>query len=330
MGSSNLRRLKQFKGLFSSEHRVLIVINADPDSIGSALAVKRILWRKVAGITVANINVISRSDNLAMIRLLTIKLSHISTVDPEDYDKIVMVDSQPDHSDVLLNIKPDVIIDHHKDTTGEIPFKDIRPKYGATATILTEYLLAAKIKPSEKLASALYYAIKTDTSNFGQQTLMEDLHAFQYLFKFTNINLIKKIEQAEIPPRFLKYFRYALENKKFRKGWMFTNVGQVPNPDTCVLIADFFMRVNAVYWSVVAGSNNGKLIIVFRCSGYRRNAGKVAQRSFGQIGLAGGHKSMARAEISHSELKGLVDYENDTKLLNWVILQIKKRTGEIK
>jgi len=330
MAISNTQRLNQFFKQFTSEHRVLIVINADPDAIGSALAVKRLLWRKVAGITVAHINVISRSDNLAMIRLLSIKLRHVSTIDPKDFDKVVMVDSQPGHNEVLGKFNTDVIIDHHKDSTGEVPFKDIRSSYGATASMMTEYLRAAKIKPSEKLATALFYAIKTDTNNFGQQTLIEDLRAFQYLFKFANLYLIKKIEIAEIPSRFLKYYSYALANKKFRKGWMFTNVGQVTSPDACVLIADFLLRVKDVFWSVVSGSYNGKLIIIFRCGGYRRNAGKVAQQSFGQIGSAGGHKSMARAEISHTALEGLVDVKNDTKLLNWVILQIKKRTGEIK
>jgi nanoRNase/pAp phosphatase (c-di-AMP/oligoRNAs hydrolase) len=89
-----------------------------------------------------------------------------------------MVDSQPDHHDSLLNMAPDVIIDHHPvSSVSDAPFMDIRPKYGAAASILVEYLRAANIKPSAKLATALYYAIKTDTSNFERKTRLEDLTA---------------------------------------------------------------------------------------------------------------------------------------------------------
>ena len=94
-----------------------------------------------------------------------------------------MVDSQPDHHPAFAGLEPQAIIDHHPVArTLQIPFVDIRPRYGATATILVEYLRAAKIKPSTKLATGLYYAIKTDTSNFERQTVMEDLNAFQFVF----------------------------------------------------------------------------------------------------------------------------------------------------
>ena len=75
-----------------------------------------------------------------------------------------------------------VIIDHHPLTQLNADFTDIRPRYGATTSIMTEYLRMAKIKPSMKLATSLFYGIKTDTSNFERQALPEDMKAFQYLF----------------------------------------------------------------------------------------------------------------------------------------------------
>jgi nanoRNase/pAp phosphatase (c-di-AMP/oligoRNAs hydrolase) len=74
MALSVSEKLRRFYDLFSSDDHVLIVINADPDSISSAMAVKRLLWRKVANITISNINIIKRPDNLAMIRLLGVSL----------------------------------------------------------------------------------------------------------------------------------------------------------------------------------------------------------------------------------------------------------------
>ena len=325
MSISAAERLRRFHEQFSGNDSVLILINADPDAIASAMAVSRLLWHKVAGTAIAHINVINRPDNLTMIRLLGVKLSHLDEIEPSAYSRWVMVDSQPDHDPALSKFNPQVIIDHHPDTGIRAPFLDIRPKYGATASILTEYLRAAKIKPSVRLATGLFHAIKTDTANFQRQTLMEDVRAFQYLFKHANPHLARKIEQAEIQFDYLKYFRSALTTMRVRKNRVYVHLGTVINPDICVLLADFFMRVNTVAWSIISGIYQRKLIIILRNDGIRKNAGNVANLSFGQIGSAGGHKSMARAEISISALKKTVEHRDDRKLLRWIIRSIEHR-----
>ncbi|MBU2522449.1 MAG: DHH family phosphoesterase [Proteobacteria bacterium] len=328
MALSVSEKLRRFYDLFSSDDRILIVINADPDAIASAMAVKRLLWRRVANITISNINIIKRPDNLAMIRLLGVSPIHVDEIDKESFNRFIMVDSQPDHNEVFARFNFDVIIDHHPETDVKGSFIDIRPKYGATATIMTEYLRAAKIKPTAKLATGLFYAIKTDTSNFVRQTLIEDIRAFQFLFRHINIYLSRRIEQADLKLEFLKYFGSAIQNMRRRKNKIYAHLGSVVNPDICVLIADFFMRIDSINWSIVSGIYERKLIIIFRNDGLRRNAGNVAKLSFGRVGSAGGHKIIARSEISVVDIKELVDYKDDDKLLTWIIDQINKRSGE--
>jgi nanoRNase/pAp phosphatase (c-di-AMP/oligoRNAs hydrolase) len=328
MGLSAPEKLRRFYDLFSSSDHVLTLINADPDAIASAMAVSRLLWHRVASITISNINHVRRPDNLAMIRLLGVKLVYIDEIDKSQFNRIVMVDSQPPHNEAFSRFSPDVIIDHHPETVTKAAFMDIRPKFGATATIMTEYLRAAKIKPSVKLATGLFLAIKTDTSNFERQTLIEDVRAFQFLFRHTNIHLASKIEQSELTFDFLRYFKTALQNKQIRKGRVFVHLGSVVNPDICVLVADFFMKVDTVMWSIISGINDQKVIIVLRNDGIRKNAGKVAQKSFGHLGSAGGHKSMARAEILLSDLKDRIDTRDDKKLQRWIIKHIEKRADK--
>ncbi len=328
MTLSAAEKLRRLYDQFIADDHVLIVINADPDAIASAMAIKRLLWRKVAGVTISNINVIKRPDNLAMIRLLGVNLVHEDKIDPSRFTRFVIVDSQPNHHERFLKFNFDVVIDHHPNTSPSIPFEDIRPSYGATASMMTEYLRAAKIKPSTNLATGLFYAIKTDTSNFERQTLIEDVRAFQFLFRHINIHLAQKIERSEIPIDFLKYFKAALISMKRRKGRVYVHLGNISNPDVCVLIADFFMRVSSVTWSIISGLYAHKLIIVFRNDGIRKDAGKVAKGSFGNIGSAGGHKNMARSEIPIADLQDHVDYENEQKLLKWVIHQIEKNAGK--
>lgn len=328
MTISNTEKLRRFYDQFSHDDHVLIVINADPDSIASAMAVKRLLWRKVSNATISNINIIKRPDNIAMIRLLGVNLVPVKDIVKDCFSRFVMVDSQPDHSEVFTRFPIDIIIDHHPDTEVKAPFVDIRPKYGATASIMTEYLRAAKIKPSTKLAAGLFYAIKTDTNNFVRQTLIEDIRAFQFLYRHANLNIVNKIERSELRLDFLKYFKVALENKRIRKGRLFANFGPVVNPDVCVVLADFFIKISSVDWSIVSGVYDHNLIVVFRNDGFRKDAGKIAKKSFGELGSAGGHKSVARAEIPLEALKDEVDYENNKKLLIWIINRVEKRAGK--
>jgi len=326
MTISNTQKLRRFYTQFSNDDHVLILINADPDAIASAMAVKRLLWRKVASVTISNINVIKRPDNITMIRLLGVNLVPVKDIAKECFTRFVLVDSQPDHHEIFLSFPIDVIIDHHPETVVHASFLDIRSKYGATASIMTEYLRAAKIKPSNKLAAGLFYAIKTDTDNFVRQTLMEDIRAFQFLYRHANLNIVNKIERSELRLDFLKYFEIALANNRIRKGRAFSHVGPVVNPDVCVLLADFFMKVSTVDWSIAAGLFDGKLIIIFRNDGIRKDAGKVAKESFADLGSAGGHKSMARAEIDLEALKCEVNYQNNQKLLRWIINRVEKKS----
>ena len=325
MSRSIPEKLRRFYDQFAGSHQVLIVINADPDAIASAMAVRRLLWRKVPNVTISNINTINRPDNLAMIRLLGVNLVPFADIQVDQFSRVVIVDSQPDHNELMASLDAHVIIDHHPDSGCKAPYVDIRPQYGATSTILTEYLRSAKIQPSTKLATGLYHGIKTDTNDFKGRTQIEDVRAFQYLFRYANIHLARKIEQADLRFDLLKYFKIALQNMRRRKGKVYVHLGNVVNPDVCVLIADFFMRVNTVTWSIVSGICEKKLTIIFRNDGIRKNAGKVAKEGFGTFGNAGGHKNMARTEIAISDLKGQVDVKDDNKLLSWIIGRTARR-----
>jgi nanoRNase/pAp phosphatase (c-di-AMP/oligoRNAs hydrolase) len=77
----------------------------------------------------------------------------------------------------------------------------------------------------------------------------------------------------------------------------------VESADTCVQVADFFLRLVDIYYVVIAGVVRDRLIIVFRGDGYRQDCGAIAIKAFGGYGTAGGHKSAARVEISLEALK---------------------------
>jgi len=324
MSKSRQDKLKRIFNIFQTDDYVLILINADPDAIASAMAMKRILWRHVNNVTISHVNKIVRPDNLAMIRLLSAKLVHFEKIVPEQFNRYVLLDSQPNHHPIFSQFSYDVIIDHHPDTMPEATFVDIHPRYGANSTIMTEYLKAAKIKPASHLATALFYAIKTDTGNFNRAALTEDVRAFQYLFPLVNIHIIQKLEFAEMRMDFLKYYHIALDTMMIREGKIYVYLGPVSTPDICVSIADFFTRIHSVTWSIVSGTCNNELTIVVRNDGMQKDAGSAIQKSFDKYGSAGGHKSMARAQIPIKNLETVIDCQDIKKTLEWLIGTFEK------
>ena len=174
---------------------------------------------------------------------------------------------------------------------------DIRPEYGATATIMTEYLREARIKPSLKLATALYYGIKTDTANFERPAIEADVRAFHYLFGFTRRPLVRRLESAEFNIPMLGYFQQALNRFRIRHNRLYAFLGPVNTPDILVILADFFLRAGEVSWTIVGGIYQDKLIVIFRNDALRKNAGRLAVQAFGKLGSAGGHAASARAEV---------------------------------
>jgi len=297
-------RLREFLDLFQKDDEVLVVINADPDALASAQAVKRLLRYRVRNVTIGYPNEIRRLANIAMVDLLKIQAERLQNLKPKEFSKRVMLDSQPTHLPCFEAIEFDAVIDHHPLTTGwEAQFVDIRRDYGATASMLVEYMRAANITPSVALATALFYAIKVDTNNFEKKANLADAISFRYLFNRANQNLVRKIELSELRFSELNYFKTALSEMRVSKRRLYVHVGRVRTPDVLVIIADFLNQVHMISWVIVSGIHGERLVVIFRCDGYKKNAGKLAEKIFGRFGSAGGHREMARAEVPLKNLE---------------------------
>mgnify|MGYP006438758013 CR=1 FL=1 len=325
---SNNERLKRFKGRFSSGSNVLVVINADPDAIASALAVKRLLWRKVNRLEITYFNEITRPDNLAMIHLVEPKMVPLKDIDPARFDRFVVVDSQPDHHEAFEKFQYDVIIDHHPVSADNAGYSDIRPDCGACSTIMVDYLKAARINPSKRLAAALLLGIKTDTADFTRQAGLKDVKAFQYLYKFASINLVTKVERAVVTEKDLDFIAGAIKGRILTKSRLFAHAGRVDNCDEIVIAADFFLGVAGVNWSIVSGIFDKNLVIVLRNDGLRKSAGKAAGEAFGKFGSAGGHKTMARAEIPMNVVKDQAGSRSKEAVASWIVGRVEKKAGK--
>ncbi len=309
-------RLNGLWDIFSKEDTVLVLISADPDAISSALTLKRLLRYRVKSVTIGYPNKITRLNNITMVERLKISMERCHTLTMNDYSKKVLVDSQPNHMPCFEKITFDAVIDHHPVTKGwNADFIDIRPEYGAVASMMVEYLRAAEMKPSVALATALFYGIKVDTSNFEKKAQLADGKSFRYLFTIANRNLVRKFELSELRRSELRFFKQALDELIVSKGRAYVHLGKVNTPDVLVIIADFLNQVDNFSWVLVSGISGARLTVIFRCDGYRKHAGKLAQRTFGEYGSAGGHKEAARAEVPLKNLHLRENQEFTTQTL---------------
>jgi nanoRNase/pAp phosphatase (c-di-AMP/oligoRNAs hydrolase) len=105
-------------------------------------------------------------------------------------------------------------------------------------------------------------------------------------------------------------------------------MGKVDDPDILVIMADFFLKLSEASWCIVSGVHAQRLIIIFRNVGFRRDAGKLAQKLFGAWGSAGGHRSAARAEIPLAKI--YKDLDDQTRLEAFVTSAIKGRIRPVR
>ncbi len=312
--------------MVSSGDRVLCIIRPDPDSMASAFALRCLLTRKVSKVEIAYDEAIHRLENRAMVRLLKIPLQHIKHVNFRDYNRLALVDSQPSHFPEYSLRRFDLVFDHHPITEDRTyAFADIRPDLGATSTIMEDYLRAAKVKVSPRLATALCYGIKSDTDNFQRDVSRADAEAFSRLFPRADYNLLQLIEQVEVPLKELHYFHEALDRLKVSRRTAAIHIGEVETYDIAVIIADFLIRVSGIEFVAVSCIIHDKLIIVFRSRNPVKKAGEIAARAFGEIGSAGGHESSARAEIPMKRLGNNPDAKDSKSIEDFIRKRL--RTG---
>jgi nanoRNase/pAp phosphatase (c-di-AMP/oligoRNAs hydrolase) len=294
-------RVQQYQRYFSDADRVLIMLHndPDPDAMASGLALRNVLRRTKTTAIIGAIQGVTRPENLRMVNLLDLHVEPITIASLKEYDRVAMVDVQPHYFGGLIE-RVDLVIDHHPEQPGYTAvFKDIRPDYGSTSTILTEHLRAVDVNISERTATAMLYAIKSDTLFFNRSTNRVDLEAFSYLYPLADAALIRKMEGAEITAERLDYVMKAHASGKLVDQVFCSFLGTVPREDFVPYVADFFLQLEHVKWTVIAGVVNDSLIISVRNLGYTKNAGEFVRRFFADVGNAGGHRAMAKAVIPY-------------------------------
>ncbi len=302
----NWARVERIRRHFEGAQQVLILMqdDPDPDAIASALALKTLLGRTRISAHLCTFGSITRPENVALCKILDIEVEEISAQALDEFDRVAMVDVQPSFLEERFH-DVDLVIDHHPvERPVKARIRDVRPSYGATSTILVEYLRAADVKITQRLATALLYGIKSDTLGLERGGTRADLEAFSYLYLLANHSALRRIERPELSEAALEVLVHGLHRRRIVSGVFFSHLGTVPVADQIPQLADFGLQAEGVEWSVVSGVVGAQVHVSIRNVGYVKSAGEVARAAFGDIGGAGGHRTMAKAVVPLARLVG--------------------------
>jgi nanoRNase/pAp phosphatase (c-di-AMP/oligoRNAs hydrolase) len=294
-----LRALARMETIFRNRHRLLILThdNPDPDSIASAVALKHLVKERF-GIraTVAYGGMVGRAENRAMLRLLKIKLSPVWRIRMHTYGHIALVDTQPRAGNNSLpgKAKATIVIDHHPlRRTTKASLIDVRPEYGAVATILFEYLRACDCKISTALATALFYGIHSETEALGREATDADTQAYLALFSMTNKKHLARIERPSLPRSYFNVLGRSLVRASTYRNVVMARLGPVDVPELVAEVADLLVRLERITWSLCLAWHDDRLVLSIRTTNTRARAGRLIQRLVGRRGRAGGHNMLA-------------------------------------
>jgi nanoRNase/pAp phosphatase (c-di-AMP/oligoRNAs hydrolase) len=297
-------RVQKLAELLKGRNNLLIVMqdNPDPDSIAAATALRK-LANSMGEVqcSIAHGGTVGRGENRALVKYLGLNLRPCSDIEFDKFDLLAMVDTQPGagNNSLPANAVPDIVIDHHalRRATRSAQLIDIRRGYGATATILLEYLLEAGITPDAPLATALLYGIRSDTQELGREGSRADIKAMGLLFPMANKRMLGEIQRGSIQRAYFQMLAEALKSARVYGNCIITELGRTENPDMIGEVADLLERDEDAMWAMCSGFFSDKLLISIRTSQEGKRADEVMREIVARRGTGGGHQTYAGGQI---------------------------------
>lgn len=309
----------------SSEIDIVCHNNPDPDCLASALALGRIA--AAAGIDERQIlysGDISHQQNRAFVNLLDIDLQSFesTTVQNRQPDSLLaFVDhSIPgENNTVPPDTNVDIVIDHHPAEDIDARFVDHREELGAAATILTEYVRTLDIDLDTNLATALLFAIRSDTLDFLRGATHEEYDAAGYLHEYADQEMIQQLSTPSVSGGTLDAISTAIDNRRINGAVLISHVGRTTERDALPQAVDYLVKLEGVQTAIVFGLVHDAIHISARSPDARVNVGNILNETFEDVGSGGGHYNVAGGEIP---LGIFADYTSDDAQLLEIIEQI--------
>jgi nanoRNase/pAp phosphatase (c-di-AMP/oligoRNAs hydrolase) len=277
----------------------------DPDALASAEAL-RVIARSfdIRAQIVCN-GLPHRRENKAMIKECAIHLHPLDSVRIRSSARSAwaFIDCLPGGGNVTLNPNAPgdiyLAIDHHGKPGFPIranknAFIIYEPGLGATATLLGSALLQLEISFPPRLASAISYAIITDTQDFSRGASKTDLEIYAAMFPFTNQKIISRLRTVSKSREYFRILHRGLDNAAHYRHVAWVNIGSVVSGENVAEVADFILSGERITWSLTLGYTADRLLLSIRSSQKNARCSRVIHRIIRDFdGTAGGHNEFA-------------------------------------
>jgi nanoRNase/pAp phosphatase (c-di-AMP/oligoRNAs hydrolase) len=319
-----------------SGSRSLLILthdNPDPDGLSAASCLRYIVSKKLGlKARVGYGGVVGRAENQSMLRLLKIHTTRLTESSIRRYKSVILIDTQPMTGNNSLpgDVKAVGVVDHHPQRRStRAPFLDIRPNYGASATILAEYLFASGLDIPTNLATALFYGIASETQDLGREVSEADKRAYLALSPKTNWRLLSKIRRPGLEKAHFEYLARAIRNAVAYKHAVATSLGKVEYADIVAEVAEMLIMLKRVTWCICTGRFKDTILMSLRTSRVKGKAGNLARRVVGSGGTAGGHDMIAGGQIDCAGKTEAEREQMERKVIDSFFRLLGKRNGEV-
>jgi nanoRNase/pAp phosphatase (c-di-AMP/oligoRNAs hydrolase) len=276
--------------------------NPDPDALAAAVGLKRLL-EDASGMraTLALGGIVGRAENRAMVDVLQIPLTPIEELTPTAFDALAIVDSQPGtgNNSLPADRGVDIVIDHHpaRMESARAPWCDIRPHLGATSTIVLEYLREQKIPVDAPTATALFYALRTETRDLGRESTEAERAGYLHLVPLVDHQLLYRISHPKVSRQHFAALDRALRSAQVHGDVVAVNLGELSYPDLVAEVADLLLSFEEAHFVLCGGRYANKVFLSLRADASDARAGSLMRQLIGTAGAAGGHGTMAGGRL---------------------------------
>ena len=299
------KEIDQLLGALKGHDQLLIMPHndPDPDAIAAAVGLQYLVTERTDIHTdICYQGIIGRAENKALVSYLNNPLNKLKNQDFNPDIPIALIDSQPGagNNPLQTHILAAIVIDHHpwSKSAWDAKFKDVRPDFGASSTIIAEYLQTAELDVPQKLATALFYGIKTDTMGLGMKVTPKDVAMYIALQPRVDFQALAKIEQPQVPVTYFKSLTSAIQaTRLYENNLAISYLGEIPYPDLGAEIADLLLRLQGVRWVICMGMHKRDFYLSVRSRSQKIGAGNLARHIVGDLGSAGGHGARAGGQI---------------------------------
>lgn len=302
--------------------------NPDPDALAAGAGLAHLLAERwgLASHPVFS-GLVARAENVAMLRHLTPVWTAIDSLDDApEHGSLALVDSQPGAGNNVLpeELVPEAVFDHHepfRPPSEEVAYLDLRPEMGATATLIFQHLEAAGVTIPSRLATALFYGIKTDTRGLSRGTAPGDEAAYLRLLANVDRSTLLQVEYAKRPAAFFKGMMEGLAKTWVYGSAVVAELGEMHRSDFAAELADQLIMLEGIRGVLCLGTYEGVLQLSVRTLPLGKDAGLLIQDLIVALGQGGGHGTVAGAQVA-------LDGQDPAPVVSTIVRRFRTIMGE--